>query len=273
MANPVIPSLLTGLFGLGSNIATNIGAKRRERDARRFNERMERDRRAYDTKQWERQLAYNHPLQQMQRLSEAGLNPNLIYGSSPGSAVGNAAQSPTGKAVTGQAPSYRIDNPMVPFMNAKVQQAQANNLNTQAMKNIAGANLSNTQSKSITDKLASEVKILEHTATKTEQESFQASIKSKAMNNKETGLAVKYATEVKKLMAEQNILEAQTEVQKLNKLLAQNGIRPGDSLWYRFMAYGFNLVKDATEDVRKEYKEKVHIILEQLEKLNFDGLL
>ena len=30
---------------------------------------------------WNRQNAYNHPTQQMQRLKEAGLNPNLVYGS------------------------------------------------------------------------------------------------------------------------------------------------------------------------------------------------
>jgi hypothetical protein len=29
---------------------------------------------------WNRQNAYNHPSQQMQRLKEAGLNPNLVYG-------------------------------------------------------------------------------------------------------------------------------------------------------------------------------------------------
>lgn len=31
-------------------------------------------------KDWERQNTYNHPKQQMQRLKEAGLNPNLVYG-------------------------------------------------------------------------------------------------------------------------------------------------------------------------------------------------
>lgn len=38
---------------------------------------------------WERQNEYNSPQQQMQRLSEAGLNPNLVYGSGAGS-TGNA---------------------------------------------------------------------------------------------------------------------------------------------------------------------------------------
>lgn len=36
--------------------------------------------RKYALQDWERQNAYNHPKQQMKRLSEAGLNPNLVYG-------------------------------------------------------------------------------------------------------------------------------------------------------------------------------------------------
>lgn len=43
---------------------------------------------------WDLNNEYNSPAQQMQRLREAGLNPNLIYGS--GSVTGNASgQSPT----------------------------------------------------------------------------------------------------------------------------------------------------------------------------------
>lgn len=42
--------------------------------------------------QWERENAYNTPAMQMQRLVEAGLNPNLIYGS--GSATTTSAKSP-----------------------------------------------------------------------------------------------------------------------------------------------------------------------------------
>lgn len=41
---------------------------------------------------WNRQNAYNHPSKQMERLSAAGLNPHLVYGS--GSASGNTASAP-----------------------------------------------------------------------------------------------------------------------------------------------------------------------------------
>lgn len=41
---------------------------------------------------WHLQNDYNHPIQQMERLQAAGLNPNLVYGS--GSVAGNTTSSP-----------------------------------------------------------------------------------------------------------------------------------------------------------------------------------
>ena len=252
---PINPAVISGAFGLGSNILTNIGAKKRESNARFFNMQMERDRRNYDQRMWSKVTKYNHPLQQMARLAEAGLNPNLIYGSSPGSAVGNAQSIASGKQVTGQAPAYQIDNAMVPFMNAKVSQAQANNLNTQAMKNVAGANLSDSQTKRINELLAGDIKLQGAQIEKTEQEALQSKLTSKAMSDSKTGIAVKYATETKNLLANNEILRAQTEVQKLNKFLAQNGIRPGDPLWFRFFGVAFNKGVEVTDKVKKEIIE------------------
>lgn len=48
--------------------------------------------------QWNRENAYNHPAAQMQRLKEAGLNPNLMYGNT--AAGGTAASSPQYDAPT-----------------------------------------------------------------------------------------------------------------------------------------------------------------------------
>ncbi len=42
---------------------------------------------------WNRQNAYNDPASQMQRYTDAGLNPNMIYGSGTSSA-GNSSQIP-----------------------------------------------------------------------------------------------------------------------------------------------------------------------------------
>lgn len=46
-------------------------------------------------KQFERIAKYNHPREQMQRLQEAGLNPNLVYGGSSGGTAGSVGSHPT----------------------------------------------------------------------------------------------------------------------------------------------------------------------------------
>lgn len=65
---------------------------------------------AQELEQWNRENAYNHPTQQMQRLSEAGLNPNLVYGSG---ATTLSAKSPSYKSIPNQ--SYTLE---APFKNS-----------------------------------------------------------------------------------------------------------------------------------------------------------
>ena len=101
-------NLLTGLFG-------NRSRRRAQRDAQKFNVEF-----------WNMQNAYNHPKEQMARLQEAGLNPNLIYGTSPTSAVGNAGQIAPAKA-------HEVEtlNPLGSFemfANVKQKSAQTDNL-------------------------------------------------------------------------------------------------------------------------------------------------
>lgn len=56
-----------GIAAAGQGKANKLGAK------------LTREGRAYDRQQWEDTNTYNSPLMQMQRLREAGLNPNLVY--------------------------------------------------------------------------------------------------------------------------------------------------------------------------------------------------
>ena len=70
---------------------------------------------------WREQNAYNHPRAQMQRLEEAGLNPNLVYGSKSGGASGNAG--PIGRSVTPNTSRYQ---------DARIKSAQADLVQTNA---------------------------------------------------------------------------------------------------------------------------------------------
>lgn len=249
------PAPISGLFGLASNIITNRQNRKREKGRRLYEQAQEQDRRKYDQAMWDKVNKYNNPIEQMERLKNAGLNPNLIYGSSPGSAVGNAGDIASGKQLQGQAPQYQLDNPMIPFMDTKVKQAQTNNLNTAAMKNIAGANLSDSQANKLNSLLASEVTMAGEGAKQSKIKTNMDKLQNKAMSNKETGIAVKYATETSNLLLDNQIKEAQTEVQNLNKFLASNGIRPGDPLWFRFFGVAFNKGVEITDKIQQEIQE------------------
>ena len=90
------------------NVIGNIGRRKAEREAR----------------------DYNHPAAQMARLQEAGLNPNLIYGSSPAQAAG-----------TGQAPDYQMKISSQDILNTQtLRQITAQTQNIRAQTNLADMN-------------------------------------------------------------------------------------------------------------------------------------
>lgn len=77
---------------------------------------------AYDLRMWNLANTYNDPKMQMQRLADAGLNPNLVYGG--GNVTGNTASAP---GSNGSAESYVADK----VGNAiQAQQMMANLMST-----------------------------------------------------------------------------------------------------------------------------------------------
>lgn len=75
-------ALIQGAFGLGGSA---LQFKQNKELAAIQNQ--------YNIDMWNRQNEYNSPQAQMQRLQEAGLNPNLIYGNGSAS-TGNASSAP-----------------------------------------------------------------------------------------------------------------------------------------------------------------------------------
>lgn len=91
---PIDPITGGALIGAASSIGTNI---LNQTSSRRANHR--------NVANWKMQNEYNSPKAQMQRLQEAGLNPNLIYGDSVSGATGKA------DGVANVSPA-QVDNPM-----------------------------------------------------------------------------------------------------------------------------------------------------------------
>jgi hypothetical protein len=117
---------------LGSQVGSLVGRKRQAKRANKWN-----------IKQWERQNAYNHPRAQMQRLKEAGLNPNLIYGDSASGATGMADRPPTAEipdanvnvGQIGDAMDHILKGQQIRLMDAQVNQTNAVTKSTM-LKNV-----------------------------------------------------------------------------------------------------------------------------------------
>lgn len=236
-------SLLGGLGSIGADLIRNKQSKNREKD-----------RRKYDLEQWKRVQAYNHPLEQMKRLKDAGLNPNLIYGSSPGSAVGNAGAIPAG-----QAPDYRLTNPVTGFMDTRVKQAQTNNLKTQsnlntanAMKSVAQSGLAKEQTNQIQKLLGGQYEIQQEQVKQSKIGTF---LKTLEKTGKDKYYLAKMAAETNKAIAEGDNATAQVELAKLNERLAKQGIRPTDPLYMRLMGLIFGV--DFSREIPQEKMEQI----------------
>lgn len=91
-AIPIAGSLLSGVSQMFTNAAN-----------RRWQQRMYDQQRSDALADWRMQNEYNSPMQQMLRLKEAGLNPNLVYGQ--GSVANNATGVRASAAPPGNAQS------------------------------------------------------------------------------------------------------------------------------------------------------------------------
>ena len=108
---------------------------------------------------WNRINQYNSPEQQMKRLKDAGLNPNLVYGNG---SVGNASASITAppnrdfKYIPQQVDASSVGDAVAAYNNVTQQQLQNDNLKAQndlirANKNLADAKAADTLLKNDSD--------------------------------------------------------------------------------------------------------------------------
>jgi len=90
------------------------------------NKKLANNAQNFELEMWNKSNEYNSPAAQMSRLKQAGLNPNLVYGS--GTVSGNSSSSRPNAHV----PEY--NNPITPMLGAflDVIRTQAQTANTQA---------------------------------------------------------------------------------------------------------------------------------------------
>lgn len=136
----VIGTGVTALANLGAAIGQNSG--RMKYDAKKYYQQRQDNETI-----WHKQNAYNSPLQQMERLKEAGLNPNLVYGNGATTTAGSInSQTPE---PTKQEPYHIPQETFTKYFDVKQQSAQTDLLRQQLevqkqdayLKAIQGANI------------------------------------------------------------------------------------------------------------------------------------
>lgn len=112
---------------IGSSLASMFGPSDERLERRQYN--LEK-KRALEL--WNMENAYNSPLQQMQRLQEAGLNPMLVYSS--GNVTGNSSSSIDLSTAKRQVPD-RFDKSTFDFFLRNQMESAENQNETQELQN------------------------------------------------------------------------------------------------------------------------------------------
>lgn len=132
MPFPVAAAIAGGasLLGAGANA---YAQGRTNKKTRQWNEKMYAKQNADNERFWHMQNEYNSPIQQMERLKEAGLNPNLVYGG-----AGNAGNA--GDITSASPQSW---NPRAPTfdMNAGIQAYNAFRQTSATVDNLKQQNV------------------------------------------------------------------------------------------------------------------------------------
>lgn len=88
---PIESVLAAGLPLVGQGVASLFGARQAKKQ-NQANRELAEYQYSKDVEMWNLNNAYNSPKAQMERLKQAGLNPNLVYGTS--AVVGNSSDTP-----------------------------------------------------------------------------------------------------------------------------------------------------------------------------------
>lgn len=125
----VLPAAIAG----GASLIGGFLSSKGQESANQTNIDIMREQNQWNLDQWNRENEYNTPSAQLARLKEAGLNPNLIYGS--GQAVQTAATSPrsAGAHVNNAATGYAqgISGAVGSFMNVLLNQQNLSKIQAQ----------------------------------------------------------------------------------------------------------------------------------------------
>lgn len=257
------------LIGQGINALTGFGnretQKRQNAKDRDFQIQMYNLQRRHALEDWSKEADYNSPLQQMERLRQAGLNPNLVYGKGADNTM-RSVRSSQANAPNQTAPQFNYDasNALLQYANVQRLQADTDLLKkNQALRDqeillkqaqtateLERAGLTGEQ---WTQLSAMRQDIIDEQRLKNEKTEADISYtlseneRRDLMNTANVNLTLekilserknraKTDAEIRKIDAMINEIKANTDLKNYDLEIRSKGIYPNDPLWMRMIA-------------------------------------
>jgi len=259
-----IPELVTSgaaLLGQGINAFTQ-GSMNRQ--TRRWNEKMYQMQRNDALADWMRNNAYNTPEAQMQRFKQAGLNPNLIYKQTNESAPVRSTDVKSWNPTPPQFDLGAIAQSAL-FAGVDLRQKEANTQNTEEAVRLNQARIKETEARTLgilesnkktsqfnaryNDIVNSQLNVMKWNANRQMADTNLLFTKNQQMRALFAPTFQKAVEEVTKIRMENSMIPSQKEflrykihdirndirLKKLDIDLKNQGIYPGDQLWWRLL--------------------------------------
>lgn len=254
---------------------------------RKWNERMYATQRADALADWMRQNEYNHPMAQMQRLKDAGLNPNLVYGKGADAMSSQSIRGTDVKSWNPQAPSFDtgsiVRNALFAGVDLKAKDANVRNTeqviaNNKAKEEETKARtlniLGNTEKTSLQNKrynelVDSQLSAMNARTRQTQAQTDQTLTRTEQLKMIFTPTLQKAVQDVlqsrlnqAKTIQETNLIKKQIEnvekdvdLKQLDTDLKKLGIQPGDNM---FMRIGARILNGILGDIKNPKTQTWH---------------
>ena len=272
----------------GSGISTG----RQNRKSRKWSEKMYERQKADNIAFWNMQNEYNSPEQQMQRLKDGGLNPNLVYGGSSGQTAGQAGAISTADAKTPQFQTTDFSGVanagstlVINIYDTRLKQATTNNLkedNTVKRQEalLKGAQvartLEETTGKKISNKYAGQLAEISVQANRQSIRKQEADIEATITDTQRKNalhtpnmdmLAAKLARERYGLTMDSRKLQGiirDNQMKQFEIELQKDGIYRNDPLWLRLVIKKIDSFMESKPKNIKEIRAEALPLREQL---------
>lgn len=186
---------------------------------------------------WNLQNSYNHPTKQMQRLREAGLNPNLIYGTPSGAAVGNADKiSPASLQRPAPMGDMGLPEAAGKYVQIKKTEQETDNLNKLNTVMDSDKRLKDAQT---LNQLSQAGNTKYKTGRESQLHKYQLDAAAADVANSQSKTRVQQKTEedqIKTTAAKLYKAQSDAEISRLAKEYKEIGIEPSDNMIFRIMA-------------------------------------